>query len=564
MEFIRFLVRHWLPVIAGPGIVFAVYKAFEFPNAQQFLNWIGLSDWTKILILIVLSAAVLFYMAALFAEGKVKEEVEKLETKIERVREEKKNIPTFSILQTKETYSQMKIDAENAEELFLTSFLSGHREGQEKASRNEYFKYIESVISNNSKPITRIEVFQQDSRKINRIEELVMIGARNPRFKLSALYQGDDYPLNLQIFYPVSAYVFDPVFAQDSTKTRARHIRFTGLPEISELRDRYDATLENSKIIKGIELDELNLSDLRKHVEDNEARAFLQERTPLVYDIALNHQTESYDFSHRTHLHSVSSLNWHQLAKEISEEEALISYSTQDLISRCEKLRSAVAVINREIVCHVSALTLLDAKIGKQLTGEKHHGLGESLRISEVQTGYTRSDVRRHRIFGELRAKLLRSLGRGDAQNDLVLSFCNGVAASPVLSKLGWRRFGWDRYPFVSSLVGWFEDETFYKVGVGTIDNHGRKAWNGKHTTYTEREKRMFDQYISIWASDKTPDERWLQAADENIRYKISSLISLKNNCDPTPSDEECLEWWREAIKEYFHEKSDVAGASFT
>lgn len=580
MDFLSFLVRHWWAIITSLGIGLSIYGNLGYQSVRDIFASFGIPLWASLLVSILFLAGNIIYLAIKYTNKEVKKvkdeqekEVAKLKDEIERIEEEVKKTPRPSVLQTRDTYSQMKEDAENAKELFLTSFLSGHSEGQQKETRIDYFGYIEDVIENHAKPITRIEVFQNESQKINRIERLIEIGQKNPKFELRAIYQWNDFPYNLQIFYPVSAYIFDPVFAQDSSKDRARHIRLTDLSMIEELKGRYEKTLNSAKTIKGpgANFNRLNYLELQNHAKRNEVRDFLQNPSPLVYDVELktehdvanNLEKKSSELTHRSDFLTVESLNWNDLNERISGEDALISYGVQDLISRCNEIRSAVAIDGPEIVCHVSARTLLDAEIGAELTGLKHHGLGDALRISEVQTGFTRKDARRHKVFTELRAKLLRNLEKGDAPNDLVLSFCNGIAASPVLDKLGWRRFGWTKYPFVSSLVGWFDDDYFYKVGVGIIQDAGREPWNGKHMKYSDETKHYFENYISIWSSDKSPDERWLKDANDNLKYKISSHLIVNNNCDPNPSEEECLEWWRGAITKYFRDQSDVADESF-
>ncbi|MEL6653842.1 MAG: hypothetical protein AAFQ87_23850, partial [Bacteroidota bacterium] len=361
MPYILFWIKNWQTGLLAPSLIVVAYVGLGFPDPQNMLVSLGLPDWSRYVIVGILILLVTFRMSVLFS------------------REEAQRLPVYRVISTNEVYSQMAIDAETAEALYLTSFLSGHQEGQQKEPREEYFKIIQDIIRDKSKPITRMEVFQGDSQKITKVEDLVELGRNNPKFKLMAMELGDDYPPNLQIFFPISAYIFDPIFAQDSAKTRARHIRFTGTHEIEKLLLRYKDALKSSVPIKDEKVDERQLSVLRKDTEDNQIRALRESRAPLVYDIELNSGSNKYDFSHRA-LRELEVLNWSELSDRISREEALVSYTVQDLITRCEERRSAVAVQEHEIVCHVSATTLLDKQIGQRLTGSRFIGLGDALR----------------------------------------------------------------------------------------------------------------------------------------------------------------------------------------
>lgn len=186
----------------------------------------------------------------------------------------------------------------------------------------------------------------------------------------------------------------------------------------------------------------------------------------------------------------IPQIHWLRLAERIRLEEhkTLVPYRGDHLRSRWEAGRAAVMVSRDQIVSYVSLEPL---SVPGPWDMPNHLPC-----LFELRTGWTDPRYRRQGISLFLRHQLINARF-GDS---LLFAFCKGVAASPVLSKMGWTTIPWCEFPYVSSLIGWFSEDGFYKSGFGQTDSHLAPR-NSPHRVFDQQMRECWEGQIHLWCS---------------------------------------------------------------
>lgn len=235
---------------------------------------------------------------------------------------------------------------------------------------------------------------------------------------------------------------------------------------------------------------------------------------------------KSSGFAIRSEFHSnLPTTAWKQLATRIRNEESvtLRPCDSHRLRARWEDGLAAVLLHRDRIISYSSLESIM---LGRIMDGPP-----PCWDVYEFRTGWTDPEYRRKGLSFWLRRQLL------DARCDgtLVVSLCRGVGAGPVLSKLGWKTIAWDRYPFVSSLVGWFSERGFYRTSVGEM-NLALEPRSGEHFQYRKANNAFWKRYLQLWCSD-VPIATRLEQHFRKVHVSVQQWrMRLKSKLGDSPS----------------------------
>lgn len=426
-----------------------------------------------------------------------------------------------TVLDDAGVYSAMLKDAKKSRTLRLTSFHERDptAEGGPKDKR-EYFTYVTACSENEATSVHRL-VAIPSREKAEWVLSTIQHPERSPSFHARLLPEHIDvnspmtFRLNLQIFDQKVVYIFDPAFS-GGNESACWHLR---------IADRSAAKMFQSTIYDPLWSRSTPLKS-GPHSYPDVIRRLPVASGQFLYNLRHTHLSEQACIE-RVSDDAAPRDIWEKFATTIrqSERETLISYEAQQLRKRWADTRATVLLREGAICSFVSA----DALLPNCMFDSNPAGID----VFELKTGWTRPDLRRRGLSTWCRTKLLDQF-----QPDvLLLSFCNGVAASPVLSKLGWQRLSWKAAPYLSGLVGWFSNDGFYKTGVGQT-SATRSAFNGRHIPYRIEDKAKWERRIHLWCND--PERAF--HVDESLR-KVSGSVRQ----------------WRHDLRAAFGENREIA-----
>jgi len=184
---------------------------------------------------------------------------------------------------------------------------------------------------------------------------------------------------------------------------------------------------------------------------------------------------------------------WAAFANNIIIEPALTKYSAETLQKRFLSGLSAIVIgENGEIISHTSLIPITENDKWRAAFPD----FPIDTKIFEVATGWTISSRRHKKINTNIRIKLLSEHG-GDS---LFMNYCRGIGTSKIVNELGWKIIPWDKYPYVSSLIGWFEKSQYYKTRYGFCPSDGKKPFNEYEIDFLSHD---WDKYYHLWASNR-------------------------------------------------------------
>jgi hypothetical protein len=189
---------------------------------------------------------------------------------------------------------------------------------------------------------------------------------------------------------------------------------------------------------------------------------------------------------------------WLRMKREIEETAPHINnYTDRQWREFFASGHAAIVVAGRHIIAHVSLIDLTPLSRRQRAVGS----VGQAwpwLGVWESATGWTHPNLRRKGLQRFLRKHLYK---RAPAQ-DLLVSYCIGTSASPVLSGLGWVVVPWSQFSVVSALIG-------------HVDSEGVRLYQGVHRTFSGRDLYQgFGRYpdakplhdweacVHLWVSD--------------------------------------------------------------
>lgn len=220
-------------------------------------------------------------------------------------------------------------------------------------------------------------------------------------------------------------------------------------------------------------------------------------------------ETEVKDFGHEL---------WSALVHNIAmTSPELYSYSSLALERRWKDGLSAIVISGNCIVSHISLIPLVANK--RRIILEKRFccSFSNLEDIWESATGWTCPRYRKRGIQRAIRQILYARVPKGS----LIVAFCVGVGASPVLSGLGWHLVSWKDFKCIGLLLGYIQGEEFYHhcghvihvkdllpfLGYGRFPNSlpPHKWESGIHLWLNNlSQAESIEQYISLYASNHT------------------------------------------------------------
>lgn len=468
---------------------------------------------------------------------------------------------TIELLSTSELYNKMRTDAKKASNLYLTSLQSGPYDGDGADERKNYFDTIDELIQNGKKHIARITLTQGINRR-DEIERLLEISDVN--FELYSFKYGQQRTYNVQIFEGISCYIIDPLYAVDNSNRDARHLRIVDTNVVKNFKDKYDDIASKSHAIKkNGHTDSAVLDRILHEADILEGIQARNDGHPLIYELTDTNQLWPKLVSVYLSDDELEGLNWRELARLIQPEESLISYEHANLLERCKKRQSAIAINGTSIISHVSVRPVFNKSICASIFNDDAFTLGDRVKVFEMATGWTRpgegsESFRNRGISSALRRKLVGALPQSDR---FFLSFCKARGASSILSnQMQWRLVGWDKHEYLSSLIGWFYDDKFYKLSIGELPTSGLTPWNGNHREYSDKLGPEFDQHFNLWAADTSPNGQITKYYEHSIRENVALYRRSKGLED---DETENLNWWRENLVAHFQERPDIVSNTY-
>ena len=206
---------------------------------------------------------------------------------------------------------------------------------------------------------------------------------------------------------------------------------------------------------------------------------------------------------------------WKRLDYDILKTSPKIrKYTSFELQERWQRGHSAIAIHQKNIISHVSAIDILPAARHQYIESALGIYLGMQDDIWESATGWTLPSFRNCRIQLQLRQKLYQRF----AKYPLLVGFCFGVGASIVLKKLGWSLVSWERIKFLSLLLGYWSENKFYHHRGHTIDLDGKYPFlQDKKNSETEL-SHDWNIFFHLWVND-------VKAAID-IEYQLRKLTN--------------------------------------
>ncbi len=169
---------------------------------------------------------------------------------------------------------------------------------------------------------------------------------------------------------------------------------------------------------------------------------------------------------------------WEKLSTDLSEEEGLVDCSPRFLESVWQCGQSALLIHDQRVLCHTMMHPAMSDKIitelsarGMEVPKPFRNGNGEP-RVFETCTTWTRKQSRNRGYAYKLREQLIRGMRDARLWQDghLALAYSTGAASYWLMLKRDYTLVSWTEYAFLSSLVGWFDDDDmFLKTGYGPL-----------------------------------------------------------------------------------------------
>ncbi len=241
----------------------------------------------------------------------------------------------------------------------------------------------------------------------------------------------------------------------------------------------------------------------------------------------------------------ISDEDWKILAHHVSNEPALISYTAEELKERWEKQMAAICVDEKGIVSYTSLLNTYNTNRFRETFLQ--YGICPKdipdCQLLEFQSGWTRPDMRRKKISMRLRIRLMN---KHRVASSCFLSLTSGLSSAPIAVRLDWRLISWQKYKFISCLIGSFSQKSReYK---NTYTNKSMEL-TGKSPHKDNTIKIEYDNIASI------KDEFWsshffLWAEHKYILEELNEKLSdiLNDN----------LDLWLKIIKSANHSKHNL------
>jgi hypothetical protein len=189
---------------------------------------------------------------------------------------------------------------------------------------------------------------------------------------------------------------------------------------------------------------------------------------------------------------------WQRMKREIEETAPLINnYTDRQWQERFARGHAAIVVAGRQILAHVSLIDL--TPLSRRQRAAAHVGQAWPwFGVWESATGWTHPDLRRKGLQRFLRRLLYE---RAPSQ-DLLVSFCIGTAASPVLSELGWAAAPWSEFPIVAALMGGLEAGGL-RLYQGSYRSFGnRKLYLGSGRYPDAKPLHDWETCVHLWVRD--------------------------------------------------------------
>jgi hypothetical protein len=194
---------------------------------------------------------------------------------------------------------------------------------------------------------------------------------------------------------------------------------------------------------------------------------------------------------------------WQQLAYDISRASTLFPTSASVLARRCQNGYAAVAVFEKRIVSHIALAPIIlqggSKPTWQTLTRELHLDPSAlpAANMYASASGWTAKEWRGRGINLELREAIY---SRYLTAPHLGVGGMVGLA-QPLLARLGWRILGWDKVPFVSSLVGIPVAEFPVQSMRSWSPPNGMLRYQGPHISLDVAD-HPWQKYIYLWVSD--------------------------------------------------------------
>ena len=440
-------------------------------------------------------------------------------------------------------YKKMKKDADLPGSIFLTSLQPGNPSSvRNSPERRDYFLHISNLAKSKQKNIHRL-VWIDSKEKADWVKESIENFGDENTFKIRCI-DPDKYPnnrcfdvWNIQLFGTDVVYIIDPKFSYDADHKDPTHIRIQHKETAREFHDAFDVRWRNATD----PMHNKNEDGGWRRIIDEILEKLEQKEAFIKFSFLYNGQTPN----NHPNLTSVSQnivtdTMWRRFSNTIctTESHTLIAYTENEIKNRWECGNTAIAVEDGDIISHISLKPMMNAEtISRLIKTPSRHSL-KQFSVLELATGWTRQDRRKRGINRDLRDRLIYGYGHRSSKT-LFLSFCKGGSASPVLSKMGWHLASWNQFPFVSSLIGWFYKDTFYKVGVGELKTKGIKPYNGKHRYFSMDSYSDWGDFFHLW----TDSIELMYVIDEQLKEEMSGN----------------LREWRAVIKMKFGEQPLVA-----
>ncbi len=222
---------------------------------------------------------------------------------------------------------------------------------------------------------------------------------------------------------------------------------------------------------------------------------------PLVFSVVETPDRQYVELC-QSPIQSVPQAAWQKMAANIAYEESLTSYPADALSNRWQEGRAAVAIKDNEIVSYISLILVFSQATRLELS--KQIGVAPDCMpntdLYESATGWTHPAWRRKGISLQLRRQLLK---RFNDPNCLYITIAVGLAASPVVARLGWRLVSWGEIACVSSLVGLPRTSAAGKISrTGRQLPPGMKLYAGKHITPDRQTTHPWQHFCHFWVSN--------------------------------------------------------------
>jgi len=218
---------------------------------------------------------------------------------------------------------------------------------------------------------------------------------------------------------------------------------------------------------------------------------------------------------HKSEVKSLGCELWSELqAKILVTSPELYSYSSLALERRWNDGLSAIVISENRIISHASVIPLV-AKQRKIILEERFCCSFSFLdNIWESATGWTCPRFRKRGIQRAIRQVLYARV----AEESLIVAFCAGVGASPVLSALGWHLVSWKDFRYIGLLLGYSLDKKFYHHCGHVINIHNLTPFQGYGKFPDSFPHHKWESGFHLWLNN--------QSQAESIERRISSCTS--------------------------------------